>query len=128
MPRRQTRVCTTGAFHSLSEPVSKAKGPVDWKPSINPRPIAHFENATPHHRDGIENCFQSCQFHHIPQPPVGPDISPCVFFLSNGLKTKLVGEQFHTLEELQRRVDQLLGQVTSDTMRRVYEHWIERLK
>jgi phage-related protein len=31
------------------------------------------------------------------------------------------------MEEVQRQVNELLGWVTSDIMRPVYEHWIERL-
>jgi hypothetical protein len=31
------------------------------------------------------------------------------------------------MEEQQGQVEELIDQVTSDTMRRVYEYWIERL-
>jgi hypothetical protein len=40
---------------------------------------------------------------------------------------KLKGEEFETLEELQERVEELLGLINSELMERVYEHWIERL-
>jgi hypothetical protein len=42
------------------------------------------------------------------------------------LKRKLTGEEFDTLEELQARADEFLGQPTPETMQRVYEHWIKR--
>jgi hypothetical protein len=32
------------------------------------------------------------------------------------------------MEELQARVGELLGQLTPETMQRVYAHWIERLQ
>jgi hypothetical protein len=40
---------------------------------------------------------------------------------------KLKSEELESIEELQDRVKELPGQVTSKTMQRVYEHWIERL-
>jgi hypothetical protein len=40
---------------------------------------------------------------------------------------KLKGEEFETLEELQERVEELLGLRNSESMERVSEHWIERL-
>jgi hypothetical protein len=43
------------------------------------------------------------------------------------LKAKLRGEEFGTLEQLQERVEELLGQITPEPMERVYRHWIERL-
>jgi hypothetical protein len=39
---------------------------------------------------------------------------------------KLKGEQLESMEALQDRVNELVGQVTSETMRRIYEHWIGR--
>jgi hypothetical protein len=55
-----------------------------------------------------------------------PFASPCDFFLFGNLKPKLRGEQFNIMEVLQRGVGEPLGHVTSDTMQRVYEPWIER--
>jgi hypothetical protein len=43
------------------------------------------------------------------------------------MKMKLKGEEFERREELQERVDELLGLMNSGLMERVYEHWIERL-
>jgi hypothetical protein len=43
------------------------------------------------------------------------------------MKMKLKSEEFETLEELQERVEELLGLINSGFMERVTEHWIERL-
>jgi hypothetical protein len=40
---------------------------------------------------------------------------------------KLGGEEFETLEQLQERVEELLGQITPELMDGVYRNWIERL-
>jgi hypothetical protein len=92
-----------------------------------PRVIVPFGNAALHRSPGTENCFHSCEFPHRPQPSYHPDINPCDIFLFGDLKAELRGEQLDTMEELQRRVEEVLGRVTSDTMRRVYERWIQKL-
>jgi hypothetical protein len=92
------------------------------------KPIVHFDNATLHRAARTEQCFVDSKFRHAPRPPYSPDISPCDFFLFEDLKTKLRGEEFEGMDALQARVEELLGQVTPDLMRRVYEHWIERLE
>jgi hypothetical protein len=43
------------------------------------------------------------------------------------MNVKLKGEEFETLEELQERVEELLGLINSELMERAYENWIERL-
>jgi hypothetical protein len=91
------------------------------------RSIVHFHNATPHRSARSENCFEACGFRHAPQLPYSPDISSRDFFLFEDLKMKLKGEEFEALEKLQERVAELLGLMNSELMKRVYEHWIERL-
>jgi hypothetical protein len=78
------------------------------------RLIVHFGNATRHPSVRTENGYQNCEFHHVPQTPHSTDISPCDLLLFGDLRTKLKGEQFNIMEELQRRVKELLGQVASD--------------
>jgi hypothetical protein len=82
----------------------------------SPRPIAHCDDATPHRSAGSDNCLESCHFRHARQPPHSTDISPCDSFLFGDLKTELGGGQFDTMAELQRGLEELLGQVTSDAM------------
>jgi hypothetical protein len=74
------------------------------------RPIGDFDNATLHRSARTENYFEGCRFRHAPQPPDSPDIGPCDFFLFGDLKTKPLGEEFETLEELQETVEELFGQ------------------
>jgi hypothetical protein len=92
------------------------------------RPIVHFDNATPHRAAGSEQCFVDGQFRHAPEPPYSPDISPSDFFLFGHLKTKLLSEEFESAEAFRTRVEELLGQITPDQMRRVSGHWIERFE
>jgi hypothetical protein len=42
----------------------------------SPGSIVHLDNAAPRRPSVTENCFQSCQFRHAPQPPDSPEISP----------------------------------------------------
>jgi hypothetical protein len=91
-------------------------------------PRVHFDNAIPHRAAGSEQCFVDSSFRHAPHPPYSPDISPCDFFRFGDLKTKLRGDEFESVEALQTRVEDLLGQITPDQMRLVFEHWIKRLE
>jgi hypothetical protein len=91
------------------------------------RLTVHFDNATPHRSAGTDNCFQNCQFRHAPQPPQSPDISSRDFLLFGDLKTKLKGEEFETMGQLQGQLEELLGQATSKTVRQACEPWTERL-
>jgi hypothetical protein len=93
----------------------------------SPRPIVHFDNTALHRSAVTGNCVQHCRFRRDPQPLYSLDISPCDFFLFADLKTKLKGEELENVEELHGRVNDLLAQVTSETMRRVRGHWIGRL-
>jgi hypothetical protein len=63
----------------------------------------------------------------IPQPPYGPDSSSSDSFLFDDLKMKFKREELESMEELQDRVTELFGRVTSETMRRVQEHWMRKL-
>jgi hypothetical protein len=87
----------------------------------------HFDNVPPHRAAASESCFQRARFRHAPQPPYSHDISPCDFFLFGDLTTKLRGQEFETMEDLQGQVEKLFAEVTPDLIQRVYEHWIERL-
>jgi hypothetical protein len=44
------------------------------------------------------------------------------------LKRKLKGEEFDTMEGLPARVEELLGQLTLETMQEAEEHWVNRLQ
>jgi hypothetical protein len=84
------------------------------------RSILYFDNAAPHRSAVTENCFEGCQFQHSPQPPQSHNIRPRDFFRFGDLKTKLKSEEFETMEELQRKSEEPLGQVTSGTLQRLY--------
>jgi hypothetical protein len=77
------------------------------------------DNATPHQPTRTEICFEGCRFRHAPQRPYSPDISPCDLFRFGDLKMTLKGEEFEIWEELQSRIEQLLGQITPELMERV---------
>jgi hypothetical protein len=63
----------------------------------------------------------------LSQPPARRSVR-VTSFLFGDLKRKLKGEEFDTMEEIQSRVEELLGQFMPQTMQRVCEHWTERLR
>jgi hypothetical protein len=48
-------------------------------------------------------------------------------FLLDDLKTKLKGEEFDRVEELEERVEELLGQIIPELRQRLYEHWVHKM-
>jgi hypothetical protein len=72
----------------------------------------HFDTAAPHRSAEIEKRFQWCHFRHVLQPLYNSGISPWDFFLFGDLKPKLKDEEFETMEELQWKVQERLGQTT----------------
>jgi hypothetical protein len=91
------------------------------------RPIAHFDNATHSRSARTENCFEGCRFRHAFQPPDSSDVSPCDFSLFGDLRTKLKGEEFEMLKELQERLKERVGRITAELTEWIYENSIERL-
>jgi hypothetical protein len=75
--------------------------------------VPHFDNITPHRSAAAENWIEIYQFRHDPQHFYSMQISLCDGSLSGNLKIKLNDEEFQTLEQLQVKVEHLLGQVTS---------------
>jgi hypothetical protein len=92
-----------------------------------PRPIVHFDNATPLRSATTESFFDGFRFRHAPQPLYSADVSLCDFFLFGDLKAKLRGEEFQTLEQLQEAVEERLIQITPGRIERLCRHWIKRL-
>jgi hypothetical protein len=93
----------------------------------SPRPRVDFDNAASH-QPAVREIFSRIAISDtLPNLPIALIISPSDFLLFGDLKAKLKVEELESMEELQDMVKELLGEVTSETMRRVYGHWIGRL-
>jgi hypothetical protein len=89
--------------------------------------MAHFDNAISHRSAATEPVFNFANSDML-SSHLTARISVPDSFLFGHLKRKLQGEEFDTMEELQTRFDELVAQLTPETMQRAYEHWIARLQ
>jgi hypothetical protein len=76
---------------------------------------------------GITSVFRAISSVMLPNARTALMSVHVTLFPFGDLKTKPNDKQFDTMEEMQRRVEEPLGQVTSNTTQQVYEQWIEKL-
>lgn len=62
-----------------------------------------------------------------PQPPYSPDIAPSDFFLFRYIKSKLNGQHFDSVKSLLKEVQEILSEISKDTLKKVFEDWERRL-
>lgn len=62
-----------------------------------------------------------------PQPPYSPDIAPSDFFLFGYIKSKLNGKHFDSVESLIEEVQEILSEISKETLKKVFEDWERRL-
>lgn len=85
----------------------------------------HIDNARPHL---VDNYLMKKEVIRLPQPPYSPDIAPSDFFLFGYLKMMLEGLAFTDPEECFIQVRRILTEINEETLQRVFDEWIGRLK
>ena len=85
----------------------------------------HIDNARPH---SVQDKLDKLGISRLPHPPYSPDLAPSDFFLFGYLKNKLIGCNFDTREDLLFKSEKILKKITRDTLEKVFEEWIKRLK
>jgi hypothetical protein len=59
----------------------------------------------------------------IPHPPYSPDLAPCDFALFPKLKTKLKGQCFETVSDIQRESQVVLNSIKKNDFHGASEAW-----
>lgn len=85
----------------------------------------HIDNARPHL---INDFLDEKNVTRLPQPPYSPDIAPSDFFLFGYLKMMLEGQTFTDPEACFQEVIKILNGISEETLNRVFDEWLERLK
>ena len=62
-----------------------------------------------------------------PQPKYSPDIAPSDLFLFVYIKSKLNGQHFDSVESLIEEVQEILSEISKETLKKVFEDWERRL-
>jgi len=85
--------------------------------------LLHDDNA-PSHRALVTHEFLA---HNSiitrPHPPYSPDLAPCDFFLCPKMKLQLEGRRFDTVEEIQRKSQNVLGIFREQDFQHAYQQW-----
>ena len=62
----------------------------------------------------------------MPHPPYSPDLAPSDFWLFGYLKQQL--NSYSDSKSLQQAVTKAMRAISQDEFRKVFNHWIERMK
>ena len=62
----------------------------------------------------------------VPQPPYGPDLAPCDFWLFPKFKEKLRGCRYETIEEMKEAVTKVTDPLTQEDFYGVFQKLLER--
>ena len=89
--------------------------------------ILHYDNARPHTSRKVFEYLESHNMEKAPQPPFSPDIAPSDFYLFGYVKNKLAGRSFRSPDELLSAVNEILDQISPETLMKVFQSWEERL-
>ena len=71
--------------------------------------------------------LESHEMEKAPQPPFSPDIAPSDFFLFGYMKGLLEGRSFDSPDELFAAIDEILNEISEETLLKVFSEWEERL-
>ncbi len=97
-------------------------------PEIEHRKITlHFDNAKPHTAKIVQEYMRQNNMKRAPHPPYSPDIAPSDFYLFGYIKEKLKGIVFDSPQELFDRISEILGEISKDTLKKVFLNWRKRL-
>jgi len=59
----------------------------------------------------------------LPHPPYSPDLAPCDSYLFPKLKSKLKGQHFGTMENIQKIITDELNTLTENDFQYCYDQW-----
>jgi hypothetical protein len=64
------------------------------------RVVVHFDNASIHNTEAVQECLADCGFRRMNHPAYSPDLAPCDFSLFGAMKENFSGMRFASAEEL----------------------------
>ena len=112
-------------INNIISPLKEIVYPQGKKPKENPYTL-HFDNALPHTSNASTKFLVDNGFKRAPQPPYSPDLAPSDFFLFGFLKNQLEGEKFDDFEQLHEKINEILTEISKETLAKVFDEWIER--
>lgn len=86
----------------------------------------HLDNCRVHNSKKSNEWYNKNGVVRVPHPLYSPDLAPSDYFLFGYLKEKLAGLSFTSPEELFDAITEILHEIPSDIMNKVFESWIKR--
>ena len=96
--------------------------------TVGQKLILHFDNARPHTSKKVMDYLKENSMIRAPQPPYSPDIAPSDFYLFGYIKDQLKGCIFNSKEDLLSAIRSILETISTETLKKVFLKWEERLK
>jgi hypothetical protein len=90
--------------------------------------FVHWDNTRPHNWKESSQCLKDFHAIRMPQPAYSPDLAPSDFFLFGYLKAKLQGRQLQGRHGIILAIQEIMGEVSRDTLISVYATWQDRLR
>ena len=85
----------------------------------------HMDNASSHK---VDKEIESLSLTRLKHQPHSPNLAPLDFFLFGYLKDSLNGSNFGDDDELLDTVEEILNSISEETLKKVNEDWIRRLR
>lgn len=110
---------------NILEPLSNERQNI-WAGSKRKKIWLHLDNSKVHNSILTSQKYNVLGFKRTPQPPYSPDIAPSDFYLFGFLEEKLKGRVFEDMDELFEAIVEILNSISKETLKKVFNHWIER--
>lgn len=106
-------------------PLAEIKSEI-WKQSDKRKIWLHLDNSKVHNSIMSMKKYDELGFKRPPHPAYSPDVAPSDFYLFGYLEQKLQGKQFNDIEGLEEELHEILGTISNDQRKAVFESWIKR--
>jgi len=88
--------------------------------------VLHHDNMPAHIALSLREFLVNKNIPVLPHPPYSPDLALCDFYLFPRLKSKLKGNHFGTMENIQKTVTDELHSLTENDFWYCYDQWKKR--
>lgn len=116
---------STYFVNNILIPLSEKREQI-WSGSKKKKMWIHLDNSRIHNSKLTSSNYDSLGFKRPPHPAYSPDVAPSDFYLFGFLEEKLKGRKFKDPDELFESIIEILDSISMETLKSVFNHWIER--
>jgi transposase len=90
--------------------------------------VLHMDNSPIHKSKSVVDALSNLGIQRAPHPPYSPDLAPSDFFLFGHLKEQMGGRESDSPEDVLEWVREVFHRIRRDTIEKVFEEWIRRVR